>query len=282
MTRSSTLLVKTWVIHRLCLPGVPHHPSPQVLSLVSGEVHVFAGCAGMEGASDGHLTLRARFNGPSGISRDASGVMYIADSSNEAIRVIHSNRFHQTGSSDSLPAGTGSSSSGSYSVPRRLSGGSNCTDGYVSTLNVTFNSSMLCVQSGTVNTDVSWENPEAVAITPDGSWLWVIESLAIPCAVNLRDFTVGTTPEVPRPFNRLTAFALDDRNALLLLRQHAVLRYGTPEDSAVHNSKAMVQEVEIGRVIAGDEEEDAYVDGPAEKSRFNAPEGELCGWSVFI
>lgn len=230
----------------------------------------------MEGDSDGHLTLRARFNGPSGISRDASGVMYIADSSNEAIRVIHSNRFHQAGSSDSQPAGTGVSNIGSRSLARSGgSGGSGGGDGYVSTLNITFNSSMLCVQSGTVNTDVSWENPEAVAISPDGSWLWVIESLAIPCAVNLRDFTVGTTPDVPRPFNRLTALALDDKNALLLLRQHAVLRYGTPEDSAVHNSKATIQAIEIGRVIAGAEEEDGFLDGFAKSSRFSSPEG---GW----
>ncbi|MEW5316567.1 MAG: hypothetical protein WDW38_007934 [Sanguina aurantia] len=170
--------------------------------------------------------------------------------------------------SDIAREGSGSSSSGSSSGGAGL-------DGSVSTLHVTFNSSVLCVQSGTVNTDVKWENPEAVAVTPDGAWLWVIESLAIPCAVNLRGLTVSTTPELARPFSRLTALALDERNALLLLllRQNALLRYGTPEDSAVHSSRATVTESEIGQVIAGREDEEGCQDGPAKDARFNAPEG---------
>lgn len=55
--------------------------------LATGEVTTIAGMAGSAGSADGAGT-GARFDGPSGITRDSAGNLYVADTGNHSIRAI--------------------------------------------------------------------------------------------------------------------------------------------------------------------------------------------------
>ncbi len=62
----------------------------------SGDVQIIAGTGKPGFAGDGGPALAAQLNGPAGIAADAQGNLYIADTGNNRIRVIDSNRNIRT------------------------------------------------------------------------------------------------------------------------------------------------------------------------------------------
>ena len=72
-------------LYEVYLADTRNHTIRKISS--EGEVTTFAGTAGVSGALDGLGTL-ARFNAPQGVSLDAAGNVYVADTGNHLIRKI--------------------------------------------------------------------------------------------------------------------------------------------------------------------------------------------------
>ena len=68
------------------VPSVPHSPSP-IAAQNGWSVSILAGQPGVRGSADG-AAADARFQSPGGISVDASGNVYIADTGNNTIRKV--------------------------------------------------------------------------------------------------------------------------------------------------------------------------------------------------
>ncbi len=87
----------------------------------TGSVTTVAGLSGSSGSTDGVATT-ARFNGPAGITVDASGFLYVADSNNSTIRKISPAAEVTTfaGSPGETGASDGAGSTARFNFPRGL------------------------------------------------------------------------------------------------------------------------------------------------------------------
>jgi sugar lactone lactonase YvrE len=83
----------------------------------AGSVSTFAGTAGVEGSADGTGTT-AQFSGPSGITIDAAGNLYVADTANRLIRKITSSGVVSTlAGSGVYGSADGAGTSAQFSAP---------------------------------------------------------------------------------------------------------------------------------------------------------------------
>lgn len=87
---ASARFMQTWGLAldggRLYVADAGNHTVRQ-LDLATGAVTTLAGSSGVRGSSDG-LGTNARFNTPQGLATNDAGILYVADSSNHAIRQI--------------------------------------------------------------------------------------------------------------------------------------------------------------------------------------------------
>ncbi len=109
---SSLLEVGSLSIGGACvdLSGIFYFSDSSVHAIFSidqmGRVSLFAGVPGVSGDTGGQLK-QAKFNAPAGLAVDQSGVIYVADSGNNRIRVIRNNKvFNLFGSSRGFLNGT--------------------------------------------------------------------------------------------------------------------------------------------------------------------------------
>jgi sugar lactone lactonase YvrE len=98
----------------LYVADTSNHTIRQIV-VATGAVKTVAGAAGMSGSSDG---ANARFNTPCGISVDATGIVYVADTYNHTIRQLASGMVTTlAGSAGMLGSADGSGSAARFLYP---------------------------------------------------------------------------------------------------------------------------------------------------------------------